>query len=354
MQTNLIHVVGNRPQFIKLAVLYKALSANAALRQMIIHTGQHHTEEMSGIFFQHLDIPTPDVQLSLQHASGNIFKAQATDALVNIFQQQPTNTIVLTYGDTNTTMAGALAAKQAGLRLLHFEGGVRTGHTTMPEEINRIITDRLSDAIYCCTQLNYQNLLDEGYGAVIPAEIFLTGDLMYDAFLRIPPADAKPPATDYVACTIHRAGNITTPWLLKNIVDALNVIHKEIEVVMPVHPHTRKRLREFGISAQFTQVPPLGYAEMKSFLQGSAYVITDSGGASREAYFSKKRSLIIMDSPFWPEIIKAGTAVNTEPDTKKILDGFAALPTLPPNFDTPIFGKGDAAEQIARHIQTFI
>ena len=331
--------------------MYDAIATNAAFRQTIIHSGQHISAQMNDVFFEQLSIPSPDVQLKVETASPDEFIGVVATQMASVLQQYRQNDLVLIYGDTNTTLAGALAARRSNKKLLHFEAGVRTNDTSMPEEINRILCDRLSDVHYCCTQKNVDNLIAEGYGLAISSQVILSGDLMLDAFLKIKMSDKKiTSANQYIACTIHRAANITDAKNVSQIVAGLNAIHKETEVVVPLHPHTAKRLREFAIQPQFTVIEPLGYTEMKRFLSDAAIVITDSGGASREAYFAKKKSLIIMEHPFWMEIVEANAALHCGANAVAIKEAFQALSSLQPRFENSIFGDGTAALKIAQHL----
>lgn len=350
----ILHIVGNRPQFIKLAVLHHELAKNENFLQQIIHTGQHFSYNMSDVFFNELNIPLPTINFNIQNPSPFLFIGEAANALYNYFLLQQ-NALVFVYGDTNTTLAAALAAKKANLPLVHFEAGVRTFDNSMPEETNRILTDRLADVNYCCTSLNFQTMKGEGYGSTIPTKTLLTGDLMLDAFLKINSSSQKIiKEAEYVVGTIHREANLKDKASLANIMNALNVIHENVPVVMPMHPHTKKRINEYGIKTKFIVLEPLGYHDMKNLLQQSSYIITDSGGTSREAYFLKKQSLIIMDNPFWPEIIKADCSLNSEANEKMIVEKFNDLKNLPSNFDTAIFGKGNAAENIHEHLNAFL
>ena len=333
--------------------MYNELSKNENLKQQIIHTGQHFSYNMSDVFFDELKIPQPTINFNIQNSSPFLFISEAANALQNYFLLQK-NAIVFVYGDTNTTLAAAMAAKKCSLPLLHFEAGVRTYDNSMPEEANRILTDRLADVNYCCTSFNLQTMQQEGYGKSIPTETLLTGDLMLDAFLKIEPSKQKIiTEKDYVVCTIHREANLSSKENLANIINALNIINKDIQLVMPMHPHTKKRLDEYGIAATFKVLEPLGYPAMKTLLHGSNCVITDSGGTSREAYFLNKKSLIIMDKPFWPEIIEAHCSINTVAVEKTIIENFNKLNSLSSNFDTAIFGNGKAAENIHEHLNGY-
>jgi UDP-GlcNAc3NAcA epimerase len=344
----ILHVVGNRPQFIKLAVLYKELAQREGISQQIIHTGQHASEQMSEVFFRELAIPVPDVFLKPQSdQTPDQFIGETAAALHATFLKYPEH-IVIVYGDTNTTHAAAIAARRTELTLVHFEAGIRTGDHSMPEEINRIIADRLADINYCCTSRNYQAMLAEGFGSSIKNHVVLTGDLMYDAYLHLPAADKNITAeTNYIAATIHRAANISSKEKLSNIIEALNHLNEKIPVIMPVHPHTKKRIAEFGIQPAFQLLEPAGYPAMKKFIQEATFVITDSGGTAREAFFARKRSVVVMEKPFWPEIDLEECGARSIAATDSIIAAFHSLPELDPNFQTPIFGEGYAAKNIA-------
>lgn len=349
----IVHVVGNRPQFIKLAMLYDAIKKYTSLQQFIIHTGQHSSREMSDIFFDELSIPSPDIQLNIEAATGDEFIGKAATQIHSVLGQKQTDDFVFVYGDTNTTLAASLAAKRCNKKLLHFEAGVRTKDVSMPEEINRVLSDRLANVHYCCTEKNRQNLLKEGFAFAIISDIVWSGDLMLDAFLHITSSDKKITSSNhYVACTIHRAANITNRENLLQIVSALNTIHQQMEVIIPLHPHTAKRLKEFQIELNCTVVEPLGYREMKRFICEADFVITDSGGASREAFFAKKKSLIVMEHPFWCEIVEAAAALCCSANKEAIVNNFYSLQNLQPAFNANIFGDGKAAIKIAEHLNT--
>lgn len=343
----ILHIVGNRPQFIKLAVLHKAIASTEKFLQKIVHTGQHWSPDMSDIFFSELQIPAIDIQFDpVNSLSSDIFIGHTSMLLYEYFNTEK-NLIAFVYGDTNTTLAAAIASKRSGIPLFHFEAGIRTDDKTMPEEINRLLTDRIADTNYCCTRRNYTTMLAEGYNSTINSRVVLSGDLMYDAFLRTNPSSNRKPTTEknYVLATIHRVSNILSKENLSKIVKGLNRIHKNIPVIMPLHPHTRKRILEFGLTPGFIMTVPLGYPDMKRLLIDSDYVITDSGGLSREAFFSKKKSMIIMEKPFWPEIIEAGCGINV-PASASIEREFCRLSDLNADFSTPIFGSGNAAQVI--------
>ncbi len=351
----IIHIVGNRPQFIKLAVLYDAIAKYTSFNQFIIHTGQHSSALMSDVFFEELFIPSPHIQLNIEATTPDEFIGKAATQIHFVLLQKNDDDLVFVYGDTNTTLAASIAAKRCNKTLLHFEAGVRTADTSMPEEINRVLSDRLAQIHYCCTEKNKNNLLEEGFGSAIPSQVIWSGDLMLDAFLYIASSDKKiTTSTNYIACTIHRAANIINRENLLAIICGLNEIHKQKEVIIPLHPHTAKRLKEFEIDVTFTMIEPLSYKEMKRFICEADCVITDSGGASREAFFAKKKSLIVMQHPFWLEIVEAAAALHCGANKEAMINNFNLLSLLQPKFDVNIFGDGNAAVKIANHLNTLV
>ncbi|MBO9596107.1 MAG: UDP-N-acetylglucosamine 2-epimerase [Niabella sp.] len=346
----IIHIVGNRPQFIKLAVLYKAIAARKIARQLILHTGQHHSQEMSGVFFDDLALPAPDIRLQVENTDPDLFIAHTTKQIQQYLAEEKPGTVII-YGDTNTTYAAAIAAARTGQLLHHFEAGVRTGDLKAPEEINRLLADRLSSVHYCCTMHNLQTLKAEGFGTAITASPVFTGDLMLDAYLKIPEdVSFRPETGAYVACTIHRAENILIKKNLEAIINALNELHQQIPVIVPLHPHTQKRIAAAGVPVSFSVMPPLGYPQMKAFIKQAGFVITDSGGVSREAYFAEKPSLVIMERPVWPEIIRSGAGMACAPNREAILSAFVRLAQLTPGYEAALFGYGNAAQQICDHL----
>lgn len=344
----IVHIVGNRPQFVKLAVLYPALHA-AGFDQSIVHSGQHYDHNMSGIFFEQLGIPPPELFFKPTHRGANLFIGELADNLHHYFQEQK-NIAAFVYGDTNTTFGAALAAKRTNTELMHFEAGIRTGDATMPEEINRQFADRMADVNFCCTERNYAQMIAEGYGTVIPSEVALTGDLMYDQFLKTNTSEPFIASKPYVAFTLHRAANLGSAARLKKIINEMNRLHSNIEVYMSLHPNTANKFRDWDLRPEFHLLDPMPYEKMKRFLMDAAYVVTDSGGAAREAFFAVKRSLVIMDDPFWPEIIENGSAKSVRILEQNIPEVFDTLENLPGNFDQKIFGDGKAAQKIAVHL----
>jgi UDP-GlcNAc3NAcA epimerase len=353
MAKHIIHIVGNRPQFIKLSLLHRSLSGSA--RQQIIHTGQHHGHIMSTVFFRELEIPFPDHHLQVHSLPHGEMIGHMLIGLDRILAQERPDAVIV-YGDTNTTLAGALAAKKRNIPLMHVEAGIRTGEEDMPEESNRYVSDRLADMRFACTYLGVDNLLKEGMPA---GTVHNTGDLMLDAALLFGPgakdtstlgpqwfADGRP----FVLATIHRAENTDNPHALTAILQALNRIHADIPVVFPLHPRTTKVIDDHDLVLKAFTTPPLGYLDMLALVQAAGYVVTDSGGLSREAFFFQKPSVIVMKQMFWPEISLHGPSLAVAADTDAILTTFRAVQGSDRPFETGVFGDGHAAEKIGRLI----
>jgi UDP-GlcNAc3NAcA epimerase len=368
-----VHIVGNRPQFIKLALLYRAWQQRDAGRPLIIHTGQHFSDNMSAIFFQEFQIPAPDYQLNINNQPHAEMIGRMLIALDTVLASERPDGIVV-YGDTNTTLAGALAAKKRNIPLAHVESGIRTGKEDMPEESNRYLTDRLADINFACTYRGMENLLKEGFTAgklsdgntgsrqagtirgAIAGQIYNTGDLMLDAALLFKNkareqssllSDLGLEGKPFILATVHRAENLEDPKTLGEILKALHVLHKSMPVVFPVHPGTRQIIEQHQMSLQLLTVPPIGYLDMIALAQASQHVITDSGGLAREAFFFHKPSVIIMQNPFWPEIFEQGPSLQACADSEDILKKFRALGDNGKPFNTTIFGDGKAAEKIS-------
>ncbi len=384
-----VHIVGNRPQFIKLSLLYRAWQRKDGGRPLIIHTGQHFSDNMSAIFFQEFNIPNPDYQLNINNQPHAEMIGRMLIALDPVIADEKPDGIIV-YGDTNTTLAGALAAKKRNIPLGHVEAGIRTGQENMPEESNRYLTDRLSGLNFACTYRGVENLLKEGFtpgrnqvgnpgegkeaisgtenpksGKIsgmengknhgISGQIFNTGDIMLDAallfkdkareqssLLRNLTLEGKP----FILATIHRAENLDNPRALGEILTALNILHRSQPVVFPVHPRTRQVIDQHRIPLEVFTIPPVGYLDMIALTQACQQVVTDSGGLAREAFFFHKPSVIVMQNPFWPEIFEHGPSLQANAAEEEILEKFQALGNKNEPFNTTIFGDGTAAEKI--------
>jgi len=340
-------VVGARPQFIKASVVSQEIrkagdAGSAAIEETIIHTGQHFDAVMSDVFFRQLDIPEPEINLHINGQSHAAMTAEMLAALESEFIARNPG-LVLVYGDTNSTLAAALAAAKLRLPLAHVESGPRTFNKDHPEEINRLIADHLADLRFCPTENARKNLFREG----IEDGVHVVGDVMLDAVLRhIHQAPKSNLGGPYVIATIHRQQNTESRSRLAALLEGLGGC--PYPVVMPMHPRTRNAVEGYGLrppsNAQVTE--PFPYLEMLGALRDCKFVVSDSGGLPKEAYFLGKRSLIVSSDTPWPELVDAGAVEVVSCDPKKIRRGFEwAAESLPKATANP-FGDGDSGRKI--------
>jgi len=348
-------IVGARPQFVKAAVLGRYIRNNPScgFSEILLHTGQHYDHNMSDVFFEEMDIPQPDISLHI--GSGNHGKMTGL-MLVRIeeviFEQKPD--AVLVYGDTNTTLAGALAASKLHVPVAHIEAGLRSFMMTMPEEQNRRLTDHLSTWLFCPTQTAIDNLKQEGITDDVSIiepnadkkRVTMTGDIMYEASLyyrdkKVVQVDER----DFILMTLHRAENTDDPVRLENIVIAVNNL-TEYRFIFPVHPRTRKILEQRGLqfASHVKMVGPVGYLEMLAYESACLAILTDSGGVQKEAFFFRKPCITMRDSTEWVELVEAGWNTLTGANTDKIIAAVNNMHT--PECFPSLYGDGRCAEKI--------
>lgn len=307
----LLTVVGARPQFIKAAVVGRALAAREGIEHLLIHTGQHFDPRMSAQFFDELAIKEPDYNLAIAGGPHGQMTGRMLEAIEQVFLNvRPDG--VLVYGDTNSTLAGALAAAKLHIPIYHVEAGLRSFNRRMPEEVNRVLTDHLSALLFCPTETSMSNLKAEG----VTSGLHLVGDVMYDAtlFARASASQSKSLAEkaglasrEYVLLTLHRAENTDDPGRLAGICRYIENAVEGRPVVFPVHPRTRQAFDRYGLTlSDVTMVDPVGYMEMNRLLAGAALVMTDSGGLQKEAYFHRKPCITLREETEWVETIEAG------------------------------------------------
>jgi UDP-N-acetylglucosamine 2-epimerase len=345
----LVSIVGTRPQFIKLAPVSAALRA-AGHRELLIHTGQHYDETMSATFFAELAIPAPDVNLEIGSGPHGAQTGRMLEAIEAVLLRQRPDA-VLVFGDTNSTLAGALAAAKLHIPVAHVEAGLRSFNRAMPEELNRVLTDHLADQLYCPTETARVHLAREG----VTRGVEVVGDVMYDVLRRVQPGlerraaallaalDVEPGA--YVLATIHRPANTDDPAALRRIAAALGA--SGLPVIFPVHPRTRKQLAAYGLEWPRTVrlLEPVGYQDMLALQQGARCVATDSGGMQKEAFLLGTPCVTLRDETEWPETIAAGWNVLAGSDPDAILAALQRPRPAPPEANP--FGAGDAAARIA-------
>lgn len=343
-----LSIVGARPQFIKAAAVLRAIAqANRKgkrLHHRLLHTGQHYDENMSDVFFRELEIPAADHDLGVRAASHGEMTARMLSGIERVLLEERPD-IVVVYGDTNSTLAGALAAVKLHIPVAHVEAGLRSFSMRMPEEVNRVVADRVSQWLLCPTAAAQQNLLKEGAD---PSRIHLVGDVMYDALLHY--AGKAPRSTvsgPYCVATVHRAENTDDPRRLGAILRALDEVAKTTPVILPIHPRTRARLAQFDLApAQVRLVDPLGYLEMIGLVRGCEGVFTDSGGLQKEAYFLRKPCVTMRDETEWVELVELGVNKVAGHDTGPIVAAWQALKGSAHEWSAKPYGGGDAAEKI--------
>jgi UDP-GlcNAc3NAcA epimerase len=356
----IITIVGARPQFVKAAVISRAIQdynksrPENHIHEIIIHTGQHFDENMSDVFFEQMSIPKPDYNLEIHSLSHGAMTGQMLEKIEKVLKNEKPDW-VLVYGDTNSTLAGALAARKLHIKLAHVEAGLRSYNMDMPEEINRILTDRISDILFCPTQSALNNLAKEGYND-ISAKIVRSGDVMYDAALfyhtRASRPESEIPSSDFVLCTIHRQENTDDEKKLRDIFIGLESISKEVPVILPLHPRTTKKMTDFGIKPGpgIYILEPVGYLEMIWLLLNCSTVITDSGGLQKEAYFFKKPCITVREETEWVELVSHGANTLTGADADKILEAFRDQKLRKADFDTPLYGTGRSGYEILKEL----
>jgi UDP-N-acetylglucosamine 2-epimerase len=356
----LVTILGARPQFIKAAPVSKALK-QAGYQEFLLHTGQHYDYNMSQVFFDELQLPQPDINLGIGSGPHGEQTARMLTGVEQVLIQEKPDW-VLVYGDTNSTLAGALAAVKLHLPLAHVEAGLRSFNRQMPEEHNRVLTDHCSDLLLCPTQTAVNNLESEGLPGNQPGiRVCLVGDTMYDAVLQFASlgklhssvlSDLGISRGGYLLATVHRQENTNDPLRLEGILYGLQ--RSQSPVILPVHPRTRARLSEMGLleklaGSNLHLIEPLGYLDMLMLEQNARKILTDSGGMQKEAFFFKVPCITMRDETEWIETVQSGWNVVVGADADKIE---TALKAPPPEGDTPpqIFGDGQAARKIVSHL----
>ncbi|MDG6348294.1 UDP-N-acetylglucosamine 2-epimerase (non-hydrolyzing) [Luteimonas sp. 8-5] len=343
-------VVGARPQFVKAAAVSRALARTGGFDEIMVHTGQHYDDNMSSIFFEEMEIPRPRYNLGIGGGGHGAMTGRQLEQLERVILEQHPD-LVLVYGDTNSTLAGALAAAKLHVPIAHVEAGLRSYNRRMPEEINRVLTDHLSDILFAPTETARQNLRLEG---ITHEGIHVVGDVMYDATIfyreraREPSwfPDLSIEREAFVLCTIHRAENVDDPSRLQRILSGLR--DADLPVLLPIHPRTRARIAEsmIEVGANIVLCDPVGYLEMTWLEANCAVVATDSGGVQKEAYFHGKHCVTLRDETEWVELVSLGVNVLVGADSEKIRAAIVARagkPTVP----SVVYGRGHAAGKVA-------
>ena len=361
--TKVLTVLGARPQFVKAATVSRAIrnAENGEVSEIIVHTGQHYDEKMSQVFFEELDIPSPHYNLGISDLSHGAMTGRMLEAIETVILREAPD-CVLVYGDTNSTLAGALAAAKLHVPVAHVEAGLRSFNMRMPEEINRIVADRLSTLLFCPTDAAVKNLVREG----VTVGVQNVGDVMYDAVLHYGVEtglgsrvcrDLGLSKRGFVLATCHRQENTDDPQRMTGIIAALASIALELPVVFPIHPRTRKRLSDLGLSASLDRlrvIEPVSYLGMIALEQAARLIVTDSGGVQKEAYFFGVPCITMRDETEWVETVGCGWNLLVGAETERILQAYERHKSFECGAERPRFyGDGSAAEKILAVLRRF-
>ena len=359
----IVTIIGARPQIIKAAALSRAIKENFSneIEEVIVHTGQHYDENMSQVFFDELGIPAPNYNLGVGSGNHGVQTSKMIEGIEDILLKEKPDYLVV-YGDTNSTLAGAIAASKIHIPIVHIEAGLRSYNKAMPEEINRICCDHCSTMLFSPTATGYNNLIKEGFNpdnkkpcTIDNPGIYHCGDVMYDNSLYFSStANNQQPTSNsqYILCTIHRNNNTDEPERLRSIVKALLKISKEKEIIIPLHPRTKKLLDvklspelydAFTKNERISIIPPASFLEMIRLEKNADMVITDSGGVQKEAFFFKKPCIIIRSETEWKEIVECGAAVIADANEEKIIEAYYQYIQKENQEYPEYFGDGKAA-----------
>ncbi|GAB4207999.1 MAG: UDP-N-acetylglucosamine 2-epimerase (non-hydrolyzing) [Bacteroidia bacterium] len=374
----ILTIIGARPQIIKAAALSRNIQKHFSkqLQEVIVHTGQHYDEKMSKVFFDELNIPKEKINLNVgsdTHGKQTALMLEKTEEV--LLNEKPDGVVI--YGDTNSTLAGALAAAKLLVPVFHIEAGLRSYNKTMPEEINRIMADHVSTLLFCPTQQAVKNLEKEGFKLhthhtdINHPKVILSGDVMYDNSLYFSTLAEKKSAilrqlnlmnVPFILCTIHRNNNTDIPERLNNIFSALLNIAQKIKIVLPLHPRTKKLMQtqlskelvhHISSSQNLLIIEPVSFLDMMMLEKNCNMIITDSGGVQKEAYFFKKPCIVLRPETEWIELLETGTTLLADADYEKILSAFQSLENTSVEKFLPFYGDGNAAKKIAQEIITF-
>ena len=351
-----VTIVGARPQFVKAAVVSRAFKGLSSVEEILIHTGQHFDQNMSDIFFDEMDIPKPKFNLDINSMSHGKMTGRMMEGIEEILITEKPDAL-LVYGDTNSTLAGALVASKLHIPIGHVEAGLRSFNMRMPEEKNRILTDRISKWLFCPTEQAVSNLLDEGYEK-FDSEISLTGDVMYDAALFYEQqlshktTNLKLPDDEFVLVTLHREENTSKPEKLSAYISMLNALHARKRVVMVLHPGTKKRVASYGLDIQFDSIAPVGYFDMIRLLKACSFVMTDSGGLQKEAFFFKKYCITLREQTEWVELLDHQVNFLCGPEMNQLNSILDDISKKDFPVDLQLYGNGTAGQQIVKLLQS--
>lgn len=355
----IINIVGARPNFVKIAPLMEAYRQHKAITPVLVHTGQHYDSKMSDLFFHQLGIPQPDLNLGVGSASHAVQTAEIMKAFEPVVLEQKPD-LVLVVGDVNSTIACGLVAVKLGVKLVHVEAGLRSFDRTMPEEVNRVLTDSISDFLFCTEKSGVDNLAREGIAA---DKVFLVGNVMIDALLKHKAAaekssivrDMKLESGRYAVLTLHRPANVDDPGVFDRILDALDVIQRDMPVVFPIHPRTRNNLKDSAPGKRVQEMKnlvmtdPLGYLDFLKLMSEARIVLTDSGGIQEETAILKVPCVTLRENTERPVTVDTGWNQVVGRDPERIIAAYQRAFSRPKDAgERPPLWDGHAAERIVR------
>lgn len=352
----IVTIVGARPQFIKAGTISRELLNYPNIDEVIVHTGQHYDQNMSDIFFEEMKIPKPSYCLGIGGKSHGAMTGQMIESIEKVLVDEKPDW-VLVYGDTNSTLAASLAASKLHIKIAHIEAGLRSFNMKMPEEVNRMLTDRVSSLLFCPTQAAVDNLENEGL-SFWDGEAFLSGDVMQDGALFYKALAAKPKKLKiegaFILSTIHRAENTDDELRLRSIISALEELAIETQVVLPLHPRTRNIISNLGInlSKNIKIIDPVGYLNMVWLIDNCALVMTDSGGLQKEAFFFAKPCITLRDETEWVELVENKFNVLVGANKEQIVSSFRDF-EFASDFGMDLYGGGCAAKNIIKTIVSY-
>ena len=356
----ILTIVGARPQFVKAAALSRQLKMQG-IEEILVHTGQHFDENMAEIFFREMDIPKPKYNLGINSLSHGAMTGRMLEEIEKVLLAEKPSVVVV-FGDTNSTLAGALAASKLHIPVAHIEAGLRSFNTKMPEEINRILTDRISNLLFCPTQTAVANLSNEGFDN-FNNYVDNIGDVMYDVALYYSqfsaerstlPGEIVNSRKPVILTTLHRQENTDDLNRLQSIVDALNELSKQFNIVLPIHPRTKNIIEKENIKLNFQPIDPVGYFDMIELLKKCVFVISDSGGLQKESFFFDKQCLVIRDETEWTELVDLGYNHIVGAQTDLIIGKANQVINSKIEFELKPYGNGDAAEKIALYLKRYL
>ncbi|TGG88021.1 non-hydrolyzing UDP-N-acetylglucosamine 2-epimerase [Geotoga petraea] len=350
----IISLIGARPQFVKEAIIHEQIN-KTEIEEIIVHSGQHYDVNMSDIFFQTFNIKKPDYNMNIGSGSHGEMTGKIMIEFEKIVQKEKPD-MVLVYGDTNTTLAGAIVASKLKIPVAHIEAGIRQEPKDMPEEINRVLTDKISNLMFCASETSVENLKKENQ----TKGVHFTGDVMYDLYKKLENKflyekyeEFNLKKDNYILMTMHRDFNVDKKEKLEKISKQIEKISKETQIIFPIHPRTKKRIKEFGLEKHYEKVKtiePLDYLNLMGLVKNSKKVVTDSGGLQKEAYFAKKEAIVIMPDTGWRELTDIGwnKLANEENLYQKTVKETKI------NYPENIYGKGNAGELIVNEIIDYL